>query len=223
MSFKVVCVVSSVAMLMQFANVVAAQEKESQWIGLKPVAKKVVIEPKAVPKKETRGEVKFTEYELVWPSIETHDRSFVTVTGEKVRWTQEFVDGDAPVFNAIEEKIDAGNYTYRVEYISNEAGKAKKEREAASAKRRELLKKRLDLLNKGDREGSKAALEEANAIRISQPGAMDLNQFMNRGNSDNISRTGRFLVKQDGKVAVHASSSERENERSAEEVENKEY
>ena len=228
MSFKSFCVISTVALLIQSTNSATAQEKESQWIGVKPVAKKVVTAPKAALAKETRGEVKYTEYELVWPSIETHDRSFVTVVGKNVRWTQEFVDGDAPVFNAIEEKFDAGNYAYRVDYISNDAGKAKKDRKAAFAKRGELLKKRLELLDKGDREGAKAALDQANEIRSAQAAkpTVDLKQMFERKNSNSISRSGSFLVKKDGKVAIQPTKPERErprNKRPSNEVENKEY
>ena len=228
MSFKSFCAISTAALLVQFATNATAQEKESQWIGVKPVAKKVVIEPMAVPKKETRGEVKCTEYELVWPSIKTHKRSFVTVTGKNVRWTQEFVDGDAPVFNAIEEKFDAGNYIFRVEYVSNYVGKAKEERRAASAKRRELLKKRLELIDKGDREGAKEALVQANEIRAREAAKQlpDMAQMLESGNYKSISRRGSFLVKTDGKVAIQPTKPERErpeNNRSRQKTESNEY
>lgn len=225
MSFKSFCVIPIAALLMQFAINATAQEKESQWIGVKPVAKKVVIEP-MVPKRETRGEVKYTEYELVWPSIETHKRSLVTVTGKNVRWTQEFVDGDAPVFNAIEEKFDAGNYTFRVDYIANEAGQARQEREESRANRRELLKKRLELLEKGDRDGAKRAFEKANQIRsiqVEKSKSERARSSDRKKDSGSITRTGKFVVNEDGEVEafrVHREPTPSEKRSGSEQNEN---
>lgn len=229
MSFKSLCVIPSlVILLLQLSHQAVAQEGTSQWVRPKPVARKVITTPKAAPEKETRGEVMSTEYELEWPSIKTHQRAFLTISGNNVRWTQEFVDGDAPMFTPIVEGIEEGTYIFRVEYISNDAGKAKKELKAAFAKRRDLLDKRLELMRQGDRDGAKAALDQANGIRSAQAAKPTpyLQQILKGSNTDSISRTGIFVVKADGKVSIQAAKSGRDdssNRRSGKEAENNEY
>ena len=179
----------------------------------KPVAKKVVTTPSAKPEKETRGEVKYEDFELTWPSIDTHQRSMLTVSGKDVKWTQRFVDGDPPVFNPIEEGIEAGQYTFRVQYTGNEVGKAEEERKAAFKNRRDLLKKRLELLRKGDREGSKAALDQANKIRSEQMAKPkpDVSELRNGKKSDFISRTGKFVIVDGGKIQAYDEKKEHES------------
>ena len=85
MNLKVfyVCAIVT-ASFFQFHAPVQAQRSSSVE---KPVANKVVKEPTLKREKETRGEVEFSDYELIWPSIETHERATVTVFGNCLLYT----------------------------------------------------------------------------------------------------------------------------------------
>lgn len=197
----------------------AVTGQESQWTAPKPAAKKVVIDPPAKTKEETRGEARFGEYEIAWPSIKTHPRSFLKVSNQSVSWKQEFLDGDAPFFNAFEEKFEPGVYTFRVEYVTDEQRNAKQATKAAFGDRRALLRKRLELLEKGDRDGAKAALDRANQIRAEQAeqakqSQLSPMQMVARSRNSNIIRTGTFEVDDDGKVKIYKGRAERNNDRS---------
>lgn len=206
-----------IGLLAQCQTTVLGQDR-----GGKPVAKKVVKEPTLKREKESRGEVEFSDFELTWPSIDTHERAMVTVTGNNVKWTQRFIDGDQPVFNPIEEGFEAGTYSFRVQYTGNEVGQAKQERKAAFKSRREFLKKRLELLRKGDRDGARAALEQANQIRSEQAkkSTFDLSQRRDRKKSDFISQSGKFVILDGGKI--EAWDEKKERERSAGKTDNSE-
>ena len=167
-------------------------------------ATRVVLEPHQKPEKETAGTVEYRGYELVWPLIETHERAILRVKGEDFDWSQEFIDGDQPFFSPIEEGVEAGRYRFRIVYVHNDAGKEKRELETAVADRRALLEKRLELLSKGDREGAKAALEQANQLRSERSEEATLRKLESRSNVGNkpkhISRHGSFKVSDDGTV-----------------------
>lgn len=157
--------------------------------------------------KEERGEVEFTDFELAWPSIASHPRAFLAISGKGKNWSQLSTDGEEPSFSAIEEGFTAGVYTYRIKYSTGEAEEKKQSSRNAFAERRALLKKRIELFKAGDRHGAKAALDQANQIRKDEAEkasfAGSVKAFMSRvrrTDSDTIARTGRFTVRDDGKV-----------------------
>ena len=169
--------------------------------------------------KEKRGEVEFTDFELAWPSIASHPRAFLAVNGKGKTWTQLSTDGEKPSFSAIEEGFTAGVYTYRIKYSTGEAEEKKQSSRNAFAERRALLKKRLELFEAGDRNGAKAALDQANQIRKDESEiysiAGTVKAFMSRvrrTDSDTIARTGRFTVHSDGKVEAFETDAEDEAE-----------
>lgn len=139
----------------------------------------------------------------------------MTVLGGDTTWTQEFVDGDEPFFNPIEEGVAAGRYGFRIDYIHNDTGQQKMQRKKASEDRRALLKKRLELLQKGDREGAAAALKQANRIRSkqSEKSRASLAESRKQRKSDFITHVGKFTVLDNGKVEPFDEMKEMEKQR----------
>jgi hypothetical protein len=162
-------------------------------------AKKVLMEPEKEP--DNRGKARFTDYELVFPVIDSHQYASLMVAGKNVQWSQKFVDGAEPFFNALEEEFEPGVYVYQICYQPNELGESEIRYANAFKNRRELLKKRLELMEKGDREGAKSLLEEANAIR---DGLVSYEKndrpTVNGTDEDFISKTGQFSVSDDGQI-----------------------
>ena len=230
-----ICLLVAIPVLWISASPAYAQEKTAvqESKRTKAVVQKNGVAAKANKEKKP-AEVELTEYELVWPTFETHPQAFLTISGSKKKWTHLFADGEEPAFSPIEEKFEEGTYSYRIEYSTGVHQKERQASKEAFANRRALLKKRLALLEKGDRDGAKAALDQANKIRSDQankkaPFGVEQLMAKEKKPSDAIVRVGRFVVRPSGKVAAAAEedtlrrSADRGRSRESDDPENIEY
>ena len=191
-----------------------AQDESSQKNGWHSPRKVEVTSQSTQRSIETWGEAKSNGVELAWPSLETHERTLLTVRGRNVKFSQGFEDANAPYFNAIEQEFESGQYEFELRYFSNEIGKSSRERKSVLTDRKTLLQKRKELLEKGDRERAKRLLEQANQIRhdykVREKAASPTVEEDTGSQSISFSKTGKFDVNDAGEITLFDPVADRE-------------
>lgn len=157
--------------------------------------KKVETGPEVV---EQPGVAQFGDFEMTWAQIETHQQSSLRILGKETDIRRSFSGSEGAFFTPIEEQLAPGRYTYQIEFTPNEASKIAEKIESSASSRRQLLAKRLELLEQGDRQGAKRLMKKANAVRsqltVEQKSQDDEQEVAW------ITRQGVFIVKPDGSI-----------------------
>lgn len=144
-----------------------------------------------------------TKYELAWASIETHQHSTLEVLGKDYKFSQEFQDGEHPYFNAFEEELKPGKYTYAICFIPNGIGEFKRTMADIVSTRKDLLKRREEAMRAGDRAEAKTLYAQSNELRTE---ATELQRKHTASGKPQpyefIKKTGQITVDENGVVKI---------------------
>lgn len=148
--------------------------------------------------KKSKHAPQLTEYELMWKTIETHGKVEFQIGGKKIKLKKRFDVGEEPYFNAFEQGLEPGVYTYKIKFIPNQLQKDRDSFRGAVNQRKELLKLRNKKLEQGDRDAAKELLQQANKLRNSA--AQQMLNMQRHNDYDFITKTGRIIVDKDGAI-----------------------
>ncbi len=148
--------------------------------------------------KKSKHAPQLTEYELMWKTIETHGKVEFQIGGKKVKLKKRFDVGEEPYFNAFEEGLTPGVYTYQIKFIPNQLQKDRDRFRDDVNQRKDLLKLREKKMQQGDKEAAKELLQKANELRNSA--AQQMTKMQKENKYDFITKTGRIIVDKDGAI-----------------------
>lgn len=200
-----------VALVLQSSHVLAQNgssrsSKKRSWVTAK----------QAKEAKAKEGVPELTKYELKWATIDTHQSSRLEVFGKQYKHSTEFENGDAPYFNAFEEELEPGKYTYAITFVPNELGEYKTAMSDIRSQRTDLAKRRREAIEAGRRDLAKTIYQRSNELRKE---AADLSsQHMTAGAKpayEFIKKQGQFVVDEDGSIKVYDLKKVRQQARDA--------
>ena len=145
-----------------------------------------------------RAEEQMTEYELAWKALETHGKVELKIGGKGVNMKKMFKQGEEPFFNAFEEGLKPGIYSYTITFTPNQMVDDQNSLQDEKVDIRELWKLRKEKLEEGDREGANALYKE---IRKRTNAIQNENQKIQKSDDyDFISKKGQLIVDKNGTI-----------------------